>query len=253
MVDRSVSQAPFEAPLPPQRPRVDPQGDDDPRNDALSDPRALTILNTEHWSLMSARGLVYNEAFARAGMFLAFLSATLVAMGLVATATGFSDGFLSVAAVVLALDLFVGLASLARIGSASAEDIKYLQGMNRLRHAYHEMVPDLQRYFITSHFDDAASVLAFYGPAAGSPVRSLLHGLTTTPGMLSVICAAVAGALGAVVTILLTHAPTTAAAVGILAFLLLFFALTAWMIVNVRRGFLSLRAIFPRTDWSDDD
>ena len=113
----------------------------DAAGDALDDPRALTILTTEHWSLMSARSLVYNEAFARAGMFLAFLSATLVALGLVATATGFSDAFLIVAAVVLALDLFVGLASLGRIAAASDEDIRYLQGMNRLRHAYHEMVP----------------------------------------------------------------------------------------------------------------
>ena len=253
MVERSVSQAPFEAPLPPQRTRVDPQGDGDPRNDALSDPRALTILNTEHWSLMSARGLVYNEAFARAGMFLALLSATLVAMGLVASATGFSDAFLTVAAVVLALDLFVGLASLARIAGASGEDIKYLQGMSRLRHAYHEMVPELQRYFITSQFDDAASVLAFYGPAAPNPIQVFLHGLTTTPGMVGVICAAVAGALGAVVTILLTHAGTTAAVVGVGAFLGVFATLLATMIRTVRNDFRSLRAIFPRTDWSDDD
>ena len=153
----------------------------------------------------------------------------------------------------LALNLFVGLASLFRISAASGEDIRYLQGMNRLRHAYHEMVPELQRYFITSHFDDVASVLAFYGPAAASPIRSLLHGLTTTPGMLGVICAAVAGALGAVVTILLTHVATTAAAVGIVAFLGVFVALTAWSIIGVRRYFRSLRAIFPRTDWNDDD
>ena len=120
---------------------------------------------------MSARALVYNEAFARAGMFLAFLSASLVALGLVATATGFSeDGFLSVAAIILALNLFVGLASLGRIAAASGEDIRYLQGINRLRHAYHEMVPGLERYFVSSRFDDIQSVLSFYGPAAASPV-----------------------------------------------------------------------------------
>jgi hypothetical protein len=33
---------------------------------ALDDPRALTILTTEHWGLLTARSLVYNEAFARA-------------------------------------------------------------------------------------------------------------------------------------------------------------------------------------------
>jgi hypothetical protein len=120
----------------------------------IDDPRALQILTTEHWSLLTARSLVYNEAFARAGMFLAFLSATLFALGLISTATGFSDGFLAIAAVILALDLFVGLATLGRIVAASAEDIRYLQGMNRLRHAYFEIVPGLDPYFITSHHDD---------------------------------------------------------------------------------------------------
>lgn len=223
-----------------------------PVGDAFDDPRALTVLTTEHWSLMSARSLVYNEAFARAGMFLAFLSATLVALGLVATATGFSDGFLTVAAVVLALNLFVGFASLGRIASASGEDIKYLQGMNRLRHAYHEMVPGLERYFVSSHYDDINSVLSFYGPAAGGPIRSLLHGLTTTPGMIGVICSAVAGALGAVIALLLTHEPGTAALIGAAAFVVVFVALNILVIIEVRHGMLGLRAMFPRTD-SDAD
>src|SRR5215217_8279649 len=88
----------------------------------LHDPRALQILSTEHWSLLTARSLVYNEAFARAGMFLAFLSATLLVLGLISTATGFSEPFLVVAALILALDLFIGLATIGRINGASEED-----------------------------------------------------------------------------------------------------------------------------------
>src|SRR4026207_2528667 len=57
-------------------------------NDGLDAPRALTILTTEHWGLLTARSLVYNEAFARAGMFLAFLSATLGVLGLISAAAG---------------------------------------------------------------------------------------------------------------------------------------------------------------------
>ena len=85
--------------------------------------------------------MVYNEAFARAGMFLAFLSATLVVLGLISAIAGFGDSLLMIAAVVLALDLFIGLASLARIQAASEEDIRYLQGMNRLRHATSRWFP----------------------------------------------------------------------------------------------------------------
>lgn len=247
MHESSMSIPPAEA---PPWPGLSPAGVSS--GEPFEDPRALTILTTEHWSLMSARSLVYNEAFARAGMFLAFLSATLVAMGLVATATGFSDGFLTVAAVVLALDLFVGLASLGRIASASGEDIRYLQGMNRLRHAYHEIVPGLERYFVSSHHDDIVSVLSFYGPSASSPIAGIVHGMTTTPGMIGVISAAVAGALGAVIALLLTHDAGAAAATGLAGFLALFLALSLAMILSIRRGVLQLRAIFPRPE-SDDD
>ena len=227
MDDRSISTQPAEAPL------KGGHGRGGPAEVGLDDPRALTILTTEHWSLLSARSLVYNEAFARAGMFLAFLSATLVALGLVATATGFSDAFLVVAAVLLALNLFVGLASLGRISAASTEDIRYLQGMNRLRHAYHEIVPGLEPYFVTGHHDDIASVLGMYGPAKGGTLRGVLHGFTTTPGMVGVICAAVAGVLTAVVAMLVTHGPVTAGLVGLATFGIVFLVLSALIVRQV--------------------
>jgi hypothetical protein len=185
---------------------------------ALDDPRALTILTTEHWSLLSARALVYNEAFARAGMFLTFLSATLVALGLVSTATGFSRDFLVVAAVVLAVDLFVGLATMGRVASATAEDIRYLQGMNRLRHAYHEAVPGLERYFISGHHDDLRGVFAVYSTTEEIASRSgVLHGFTTVPGMVGVICAVVASVLVALVALLATGSGALAGVAGVVA------------------------------------
>jgi hypothetical protein len=168
---------------------------------------------------LTARSLVYNETFARGGMFLAFLSASMLVLGLISTATGFSDAFLSVAAVLLALDLFVGLASLGRILGAGDEDIRSLQAMNRIRHAYHEMVPGLDRYFSTSHYDDFSSVLTQYGPVTVSPIRELAHGFTTMPGMISVICSAVTGGLVAVLALLATHEPVVAGIAGLIAFL----------------------------------
>jgi hypothetical protein len=118
--------------------------------DHLADPRALTILTTEHSSVLTARSLVYNEAFARAGMFLTFLTGTLVAMGFLASAmvspgNGFGPDFLVLATVLLGLDLFVGLATLGRITGASVEELRAVQAMNRLRHAYLEMAPPSNR------------------------------------------------------------------------------------------------------------
>ena len=215
---------------------------------AVDDPRALQILSTEHWSLLSARSLVYNEAFARGGMFLALLSATLVALGLISTGSNFDDRFLQVALLVLGLDLFVGLATLGRIATVSGEDVFYLQGMNRIRHGYFETVPGLERYFITSGYDDVRSVLSAYGPVGGSPLRNLAHGLTTMPGMIAVICSGLVGVIAGVATFLLTHNADAAAALGAVGFVVTFVVETALQIRAVLAFQGKLRSVFPAPD-----
>ena len=182
----------------------------------LDDPRALTILTTEHWSLLSARALVYNEAFARAGMYLTFLSASLVALGLLATGGRLGSDMLLVAAVVLAVDLFVGLATMGRVVSATREDVRFLQGMNRIRHAYHELVPGLEPYFIAGKHDDLEGVFEIYGAApVSSALTSIVHGLTTVPGMLTVVNAALAGVLAGVLATIAGIAAVGGVIIGI--------------------------------------
>jgi hypothetical protein len=217
----------------------------------LDDPRALTILTTEHWSLLSARSLVYNEAFARAGMFLALLSATLVVLGLISNATGFSDAFLVIAAVVLALDLFVGLASLGRIASANGEDIRFLQGMNRIRNAYDRMVPGLDPYLIASKYDDFGSAAAFYGTSQPRGLAGVAHGLTTTTGMISVICCAVAAGLAAVLVLLVSHDAPAAGIAGLLTFAIAFPASVLFSVRRIQAFAGSMQVRFPRPKDAD--
>ncbi|HKF85260.1 MAG TPA: hypothetical protein VKB30_05695 [Candidatus Limnocylindrales bacterium] len=163
----------------------------------LTDPRVITILSTEHWSLLTARSLVYNETFTRGAMFLTLLSASLVALGFVYQGGGGPE-FLSVVVAVLALDLFVGLATLGRIMGASAEEFRTLQATARIRHAYLEIAPLVAPYLSTATSDDPDSVLEVYGQELGGEVSVLLnlgHGLTTMPGMISVLDAALLGGL----------------------------------------------------------
>ena len=169
----------------------------------LADPRAITILTTEHWSLLTSRSLVYNEAFSRGAMFLTFLSASLVALGFLAQGGRSGPDFPLVVIVVLGLDLFIGLATLGRLASASGEDLRGRQAMNRLRHAYLEMVPALDQYVSQGHHDDLASVIGIYGPtqARANPVQRIVHGFTTMPGMVGVVNAAVAGGLAGAVAV----------------------------------------------------
>jgi hypothetical protein len=215
----------------------------------LDDPRALTILSTEHWSLLSARALVYNESFSRVGMFLTFLSATLVALGLVSTATGFDRDFLFVAALTLMVDLFIGLSTLGRVVGATGEDLRYLAGMNRIRHGYHDMVPGLGRYFVSGQHDDVRGAWSVYGePDALAPesrVRAVAHGLTTMPGLTSSLCAIVFALLVDVLLLIVTDAPLVSAAFGIAAFVIALAVAQILMIRSIKRFSESLRPEFP--------
>jgi hypothetical protein len=56
-------------------------------------PLRAQILATEHWSLLATRSMTWNEIFSRTGTFLTVLSATVVALSLVAQATDFGNNF----------------------------------------------------------------------------------------------------------------------------------------------------------------
>jgi hypothetical protein len=242
MDDRMTLPAPADRPPGAREPAA---GDTAAR--ALDDPRALTILTTEHWSLLSARSLVYNEAFSRAGMFLSFLAATLVALGLMSAATGFSTEFMAIAALILGLDLFIGITTMGRVATVTTEDIRYLQGMNRIRHAYHETVPGLQPYFMTGHHDDIGGVLAGYGADVQMwSRRAIVHNFTTVVGMLGVINAALSGVVAGIVVLLVTDgAGSVAMTAAVIAFVIVLITDLAFMNRGISHTAETMQARFP--------
>jgi hypothetical protein len=165
----------------------------------LDDPQAIQILATEHWSLLAARTLSWNESFSRTSMLLATLSAAVVALALAAQATEFGTAFVAFALVVLPFVELVGLATFARLGEANDEDLQSIQGMNRIRYAYLEIAPQLEPYFVTGRSDDLPAILSAYGmrPGSMSSVRGgLHHAFVMTQGMVGTINSMVAGVFG---------------------------------------------------------
>ncbi len=76
--------------------------------------------------------------------------------------------------------------------------------MNRLRHGYLQLHPDLEPNFTTSQYDDLGGALLTLGiedPGAGRSITSVLHLPQTLPGMLTVIVGAVGGAITALVAL----------------------------------------------------
>src|SRR5262245_56306167 len=111
---------------------------------SVTDAVRAQILATEHWSLLATRSMTWNEVFSRASMFITVLSAAVVALALVAQATAFGPGFRLFALFVLPVVLVVGVATLLRLGDANTDDFGLVLGMNRLRHAYLELAPELE-------------------------------------------------------------------------------------------------------------
>jgi hypothetical protein len=196
-------------------------------------PDGATILATEHWSLLGTRSLIWNEAMSRTTLFLTVLSASIVALALLADATGFGRRTTAVALVLLPVVFLLGLATYGRLIQINSEDVAITLAMNRLRYAYLVMAPDLRPYFSTGHHDDERGVAMTYLLGRGSELQTWPHFLVTTPTIVATVDAAVATAI-VVLAGLAVEAPTGAVvAAGVVAFLVIWGALFALQRLNL--------------------
>jgi len=196
--------------------------------------QTLQILMTEHWSLLSARNLVYTEAMSRTAIFVASLTGSVVALALVAQATDFGAGFTAFALVLLPVVFFLGVVTILRLGQVNLEDATWVQGMNRIRNAYLQMEPDLEPYFVTSRYDDDEGLLL---SSLAVPVTPHLQGFIAIPGVVAVLDSVVAGATAAVAVLAVgtTTGVTVVVGIGVFALTLAgFVRLAAWTVGEMR-------------------
>jgi hypothetical protein len=215
-----------------------------PHSDAAT---KLQILATEHWSLLATRSLTYTESLGRVTMFLGILSGAVIALALVAQADHFGRTFVSIAILTLTVVLFSGVATISRLMSLNRDDFRWVIGMNRLRHEYLQLHPELEVNFITSPFDDVPGALRTLGidVSAGRRLGSALHVYQTLPGMLSVIVAAVAGAIGALIASALAIPSPSEVLTAAGAFVLSMLLMTIWSRRSFGRNDPSLASRFP--------
>ena len=207
----------------------------------------LQILATEHWSLLATRALTYNEALSRVTIFLSILSGALIALALVAQADHFGAIFISIAIPLLALVMFAGIITISRLTVLNGDDYRWVIGMNRLRHAYIEAYPELEQYLVASPHDDLTGALQTLGIdiTAGRRLGSVFHVPQTLPGMLTVIVAAVAGAIAALGALALGISPWAIGLSAAAVFVLALVSMGIWNRRSVRRSPPSLEPRFP--------
>jgi hypothetical protein len=151
----------------------------------------LQFMTTEHFTLQTARAVANAEISSRLQLYLSTLSSTIIALALVAQLSELGVAFRVFALVLLPVVYFLGVVTLGRVLQASAERRIYGQGMNRIRHWYLEVAPQMERYFVLPATDDPWASLAALGIRVQG--RAWWEGLMTAPAVIVVINSVLAG------------------------------------------------------------
>ena len=149
----------------------------------------LTALTTEHFTLQGARAQTTSESTARAGLYIAAVSSTLIALGFIAQASEAGDVFNVFSLVVLPTLYVIGLFTFLRMSESAEEDLLYGRAINRIRHHYVELAGDEARLFVMSAHDDVPGVMWNMGLR---PTRSQPY--LTAAFMIAVVNSVIGGA-----------------------------------------------------------
>jgi len=200
----------------------------------LSQPEPATVppavraqlLATEHWSLLATRSTAQSEVLSRISTFLMLVSSSIVSLALIGQVTRFDGRFIAFALVLLGALVVIGTLAQMRVGNASIEDLAHVIGMNRLRAAYVELDPAIERYLVTSPHDDHEGVWQTYNHLVGA--NQLPNVLASSGTFITFVTSGLAGAFAALVAVALSApGPVVAvvtAAAG-LSFLVIFLML----------------------------
>lgn len=159
---------------------------------------AVTFVTTEHFTLQGARSAAISAGIGRATIFLGLVSAGLVALGLVATATRIGTAFYAFALILLPTLSFVGFATCGRVLRYGIEELEYVERIARLRAYYFDHAPELTHYLASVPPSRRLAIQGF-----GDGGRRIYR---TIPEMITVVTAVLIGSVaGLIATIAAGH------------------------------------------------
>jgi hypothetical protein len=197
---------------------------------SASDAAALSEALREEYRLLGTMlSTIWSASLSRVSLFLGVVSAIGVALGFVAQDGGaFGSTFTLFALVALPIALLLGLGTFVRSIELQREGYVYIAGLNRIRHAIVDSMPESRPYFVLSIHDDPTGVFRSQGTGIRlkPPRVQLVFALVQTQGIVAVICAALAGIIGGLATA--TFAPAVAWIVGAVAFVVVLVLMLAY-------------------------
>jgi hypothetical protein len=240
-----VSRSPV--PPPPDAAAAHPAGQPTPdasqhRNGA-SAPSSVRaqLLATEHWSLLATRSTTQSEVLSRITTFLMLVSASIVSLALIGQVTGFDRRFITFALVLLGMVIMVGTLTQTRLGNAAVEDRGHVIGMNRLRAAYLELDPGIDRYLVTSAHDDGNGIWQTYNHLVGP--NPIWQPFASSTAFITLVNAGLTGVFAALVAVAFDAPGPLVGAVGVgcgLAFLGMSAALAVRKFRRMNRRYVPL-------------
>lgn len=210
------------------------------RSEALQ-AQILQCLTTEHFVLQTGRSMTVADASSRSSLFLGTISSTLIALAFIGNISQLGGAFFLFALVLFPSLLFLGLVTFERVLQSAIEDMVCMRGMNRLRHFYVELAPQVKDYFILSSHDDEAGV---HGNMCMP--KEWWQLFLTTAGMIAAINSILAGAFAGLLIYHLFALPLLLCmGVAIVIFLLVLLAHQRYQWRSWRQAERCLKVLFP--------
>jgi len=136
---------------------------DEKNEQAARQQQIMQFMTTEHFTLQTARAGTVAEANGRASLFIGAVSSGVVAMAFIGQVSGMNETFFLFALVLFPSLIFLGFVTFDRVLQTALEDWIYSCEINRIRHYYAEVAPEMKRYFIEPTHDDAPGILQAVG------------------------------------------------------------------------------------------
>jgi hypothetical protein len=179
-----------------------------------SETEILQILVAEHSNLQAVRSATIFEANGRTTLFLGAVSSSIVALAFIGQMSAMGSAFFLFALILLPSLIFLGFVTFIRVNQTGIEDMFAARGINRIRHYYTEVAPDMEKYFIMSAHDDMVGYLKNMG---GQP--SLFQQFVSTAGLVSVINSVLTAVfVGMLVSLLFSASLLVCIAAGVVVF-----------------------------------
>lgn len=195
--------------------------------EAPDDASVVSMLTTEHFTLQTARSATISEANGRAATFLSTVSGVLLALTLLGNASRLGLPFVLAAFALGLVLVLLGLTTFQRLLEAGIEDVRYGQGINRIRRYYLSRAPHLRPYFVQSEEDDLGSVMANMGIKPGR-TQMWLTGASGVAVVNAALVGALVGGVAGLLRVSLGWSFALAAGVGVL---------TLWAQLEYQRRF----------------